>query len=604
MARTTAPLEPQDSRSNDNAATATHWPRTEVHGPTLNRMSRGCWPSGRRVRLLLWVGSELMNDDEAIPQLGAADIALIQSLGTRRRVNRGEYLYREGDVTYDFYVVLTAEIDIFVGVDGEERVVAHHGSGRFLGELNMLTGMRVFVSARVVESGEVIALPRDRLRQLMATNPRLGDTILAAFIARRSMLLEGAAPTIRVIGSKFSPESLRIREFLARIRTPHEWLDSDEDPLVETLLRQFSVSPTDLPVVIATGSVLRNPTPGELATYLGLTLESVPERCFDLVVVGGGPAGLAASVYGASEGLRTLGIEMTAPGGQAGTSSRIENYLGFPMGISGSELTQKAVIQAEKFGARLTIPCTAASLRNTGGYLTVTLSDGSEVAGRAVVAATGASYRRLDADRLGDFEGNGVYYAATDLEARQCSGSPVVVAGGGNSAGQAAIFLAQNSCRVMIVIRGSDLAKSMSSYLVDRITSDPAISVRTNATISALDGDETLRTLRLEGPDGPSVIESAGLFSFIGADPASDWLSGCAALDDRNFVLTDAALKTENLGETWDILGRVPLPYETSHPGLFAVGDVRSGSMKRVASAVGEGSAAVRVIHQYLAFPR
>jgi thioredoxin reductase (NADPH) len=542
-------------------------------------------------------------DEEAFPQLDAADVDLIATLGTRRQVHQGDYLYREGDLTYDFYVVVSAEIDVVVKVDGGEREIAHHGPGRFLGELNMLTGLHVFVSTRVSKSGEVIVVPRERLRELMATNPRLGDTILAAFIARRSILMEGAASTIRVIGSQFSPESLRLREFLARIRIPHEWIDSETDAGVDALLQQFSVAPSELPVVIATGSVLRNPTPGQLSSYLGLTLESLPERCFDLVVVGGGPAGLAAAVYGASEGLHTLGVEMTAPGGQAGTSSRIENYLGFPMGISGGDLTQRAVIQAEKFGARLTVPCTAQSLRNKSGYLVVELSDGSTVAGRAVVAATGANYRRLEADRLGDFEGRGVYYAATEMEARQCSGAPVVVAGGGNSAGQAAIFLAQNSCAVDIVIRGSDLGKSMSRYLVDRIQADPAITVRSDTTISALQGDETLRALDLDGPEGVNVmIECAGLFSFIGADPASAWLSGCAALDDRNFVLTDAALSPKDLGDDWEGLGRTPLPFETSHPGLFAVGDLRSGSIKRVASAVGEGSAAVRAVHQYLAF--
>ncbi len=543
-----------------------------------------------------------MIEDEAAPQLSATDIALISELGTRRQVVPGEYLYREGDLTYDFYVVVTAEIDIVVAVDGGERIVAHHGPGRFLGELNMLSGLRVFVSARVTRPGEVIAVPRDHLRQLMATKPRLSDTILAAFIARRSLLLEGAAPAIRVIGSRFSPESLEVREFLARTRIPHEWLDSDADPQVESLLRNSSVVPSDLPVVIATGSVLRKCTPGELASFLGLTIENMPERCFDLVVIGGGPAGLAAAVYGASEGLRTLGVEMTAPGGQAGTSSRIENYLGFPMGISGTDLTQRAVVQAQKFGARLTVPCRAASLRDRAGYLVVNLSDGSEVVGRAVVAATGAAYRRLDADRLSDFEGRGVYYAATDTEARQCSGASVLVAGGGNSAGQAAMFLAQNSCRVSIVIRGSDLEKSMSSYLVDRVAADPAISVHTDTTISALEGDERLEAVRLKGPDGDVVVECAGLFSFIGADPASQWLSGCAALDDKKFILTDSSLTAEHLGPDWQGLDRRPLPFESSHPGLFAVGDVRSGSMKRVASAVGEGSAAVRAVHQYLAF--
>jgi thioredoxin reductase (NADPH) len=546
-----------------------------------------------------------VSDDEVtFPRLDAADLALIDTLGSRRTVAPGDYLYQEGDRTYDFYVVVSAEIEIIVPANEGERIVARHGPGRFLGELNMLTGMRVFVSARAVTGGEVIAVPRDRLRQLMATNPRLGDTILAAFIARRSVLLEGAATAIRVIGSRFSPDSLRVREFLSRSRIPHEWLDPDADPQVETLLTQFSIAPSELPVVIATGSVLRNPTPGELASFLGLTIDNLPERCFDLVVVGGGPAGLAASVYGASEGLRTLGVEMTAPGGQAGTSSRIENYLGFPMGVSGTELTQRAVIQAEKFGARLTAPCTAESLRNHGGYLVIRLSDGTEVAGRAVVVATGAAYRRLDADHLGEFEGKGVYYAATDLEARQCSGEPVVVAGGGNSAGQAAIFLAQNSCRVIIVIRSSDLGKSMSRYLTDRIDADPAITVRTDSTIVSLEGGESLRSVVLKGPEGEDRIPLAGLFSFIGADPASGWLSGCAALDDRNFVLTDTSLTPEHLGADWAALDRSPLPFETSHPGLFAVGDVRSGSMKRVASAVGEGSAAVRAVHQYLAFAK
>ena len=463
--------------------------------------------------------SRVMSDVSESPasaQLAEADIALFREIGTSRHVHEGEYLYREGDVSYDFFVVVSAEVDIIVRADGADRIVGHHGAGRFLGELNMLTGLRVFVSARVTKPGEVIAVPRERLRTVMTTNARLGDTILAAFIARRSLLLENAAPTIRVVGSRFSPESLRVREFLSRIRVPHEWLDADSDPQVQGLLRETGIGAGDLPVVIATGSVLRNPTPGELSSFLGLTLENLPQRCFDLLVIGGGPAGLAAAVYGASEGLQTLGVDSTAPGGQAGTSSRIENYLGFPMGISGAELTQRAVIQAQKFGARLTAPCTAKSLRENGGYLVVELSDGSEVAGRAVVAATGASYRRLDAARLEDFEGRGVYYAATDMEARQCRGAPVVIVGGGNSAGQAAIFLAQNSCPVSVVIRSEDLAKSMSQYLVDRIEADPAITVRTNTSVIALDGDESLEVVQLRGAEGEYELECRALFSFIG----------------------------------------------------------------------------------------
>jgi thioredoxin reductase (NADPH) len=538
----------------------------------------------------------------ALPTLDAADLALIAELGVRRQVEVGEYLFREGDASYDFFVLVSAEVDIVLSVDGGENVLVHHGPGRFLGEQNMLSGLRLFVSARVVTSGEAIVVPRDRLRQLMATNPRLGDTILAAFIARRSFLLTSAAPAIRVIGSQYSPESLRVREFLTRTRVPHEWLDPDHDSLVDDLLRQFGVAAGELPVVIVSGSLLRRPTPGELASYLGLTVESLPERCVDLVVVGGGPAGLAAAVYGASEGLRTLGVEMTAPGGQAGMSSRIENYLGFPMGVSGWELTQRAVIQAQKFGANLTAPCTAVSLRNHAGHLVVRLSDGSDVAGRSVIAATGAAYRRLDAARLGEFEDNGVYYAATEMEARMCGTAPVVVVGGGNSAGQAAIFLSQGGCAVTLVIRGSDLGASMSRYLEQRIVADPNITVRTRTTVVALDGDETLRALHLQGPDGETVVDCAGLFSFIGADPSSGWLSGCAAVDQRGFVLTDLSLTGEQLGEGWEALDRQPLPFETSHPGLFAVGDLRSGSTKRVAAAVGEGSSSVRSVHQYLAF--
>jgi thioredoxin reductase (NADPH) len=547
-------------------------------------------------------GRSMADDVEATATLDDADMAIVAELGVRRQVNEGEYLYREGDVTYDFLLLVSAEVDIIVSADGGENVIAQHGPGRFLGELNMLSGLRVFVSARVVKAGEVIVVPRDQLRQLMATKPQLGNTILAAFVARRAMLMTGAAASLRVIGSQFSPESLRVREFLTRIRVPHEWLDPDSDPRVEDLLRGFGIAANELPVVIASGSVLRRPTPGELSSYLGLTVESLPERCFDLIVVGGGPAGLAAAVYGASEGLRTLAVEMTAPGGQAGSTSRIENYLGFPMGVSGSELTQRAVIQAEKFGAHLTIPCTVESLRNQAGHLVVRLSDGSDIAGRAVIAATGAAYRRLEASRLSDFEDNGVYYAATEMESRLCGVAPVVVVGGGNSAGQAAIFLSQGGCPVTLVIRGPDLEASMSRYLVERIEANDGITLRTLTTVVALEGDETLRALRLKGPDGESVVECAGLFSFVGADPSSGWLSGCAALDDRGFVLTDLSLTPDELDEGWRTLSRLPLPFETSHPGLFAVGDVRSGSTKRVAAAVGEGSAAVRSVHQYLAF--
>jgi thioredoxin reductase (NADPH) len=537
-----------------------------------------------------------------IPTLDDEDLSILEPLGTRRRVDVGEYLFREGDATYDFYVVLTGSVDISLRDGGQDRRIISHGAGRFLGELNLLIGSRVFLSARVAEPGEVLVVPVEAFRRVIATQPRLSDKILATFMARRSDLLQGAAGATRVIASRYSPGSLELREFLARIRLPYEWLDADTDPQVDELLRQLGVQPAELPVVVASGTVLRKPSPGVLAEYLGLTLGRVPDRCFDLVVVGAGPAGLAASVYGASEGLRTLGLDMVAPGGQAGTSSRIENYFGFPTGISGTDLIGRGFIQAEKFGAQLSAPCAAVALGEEAGHLTVQLSDGTIVAGRAVIAATGARYRRLDVERLSDFEGRGIYYAATDLEARLCAANPVVVVGGGNSAGQAAVFLADQGSDVTVAIRGAALSATMSRYLIDRLEGHPRIQVLTQTQVAGLEGGEQLSAVRLAGPNGEDDLPCAALFSFIGADPTSGWLSGRAALDPRGFVLTGLALASEHLGSEWAVLGRPPLPFETSCPGLFAVGDLRSGSTKRVAGAVGEGSSAVRSVHDHLAF--
>jgi thioredoxin reductase (NADPH) len=546
----------------------------------------------------------LAAETDAFLQLNDAELAALEPLGVRRAVSAGEYLYREGDPGYDFYVVLAGAVEIVVNAEGKDRVIARHLAGRFLGELNLLTGQRVFVSARVAESGEVLAVPRDALRRLIATDASLSDKILAAFLARRAILMTGASSAIRVVGSRFSPDSGRVREFLARNRIPNEWLDPDANSDVERLLREFEIAPRDLPVVIVSGKVLRRPTPGVLADYLGLTVGTIPDGGFDLIVVGAGPAGLAAAVYGASEGLRTLVLEMVAVGGQAGSSSRIENYLGFPTGISGGDLTQRATVQAQKFGASFSSPCTVVSVQEEAGHFVLRLSNGTEVPGRAVIVATGARYRRLDAVGLEQFESRGVYYAATELEARSCAGLPAVVAGGGNSAGQAALFLANAGSAVTIVIRGPDLVASMSRYLLDRIEADKRIVVRGNTRIVALEGDESLTGVRISDPRGEETLASGALFSFIGAEPVSQWLSGFAALDDRGFVLTDRSLGREHLNGRWDALGRSPLPFETTHPGLFAVGDVRSGSTKRVAAAVGEGSAAVRSVHDYLAFDR
>ena len=543
-----------------------------------------------------------MLDDIAFAGLDGAEIEVFEGLGQRRSVVPGDYLVHEGEIPSNLHVVVSGAVDVVVRSDGEERILGRRGAGQFVGELGLLTGQRAFVWARVAEPGEVIAVPLTALRHVLETMPGLGDKLLAAFLARRSNLLRDAAAAVRVVGSRYSPQSVQLREFLSRNRITHEWIDAEGNDHVEASLRHFGVAPSELPVVIASGAILRRTTPESLASFLGLTISAVPGRCFDLVIVGGGPAGLGAAVYGASEGLRTLALESVGLGGQAGTSSRIENYLGFPAGISGSDLAERAVLQAEKFGAQFTSPSTATHLREQSGHLVLRLSDGSDVTARAAVIASGARYRRLDAARLEEFETSGVYYAATEIEARLCAGSPVAVVGGGNSAGQAALFLAGGGSKVTVVVRGTDLAKNMSRYLVDRIEADDRIAVRTATRVTGLEGERRLTALRVNEAGEDHVLPCVGLFSFIGAEPAAAWLSGCAALDDAGFVLTDRSLRPEQLDERWQSLDRRPLPFETSHPGLFAVGDVRAGSIKRVAAAVGEGAASVRSVHEYLAF--
>jgi len=542
-------------------------------------------------------------DNSTFPELDAAQLAVLGEFGERRTVAAGDVLFAEGDAAYDFYVVLSGSVDIIGTFDGTEELLARHGAGRFLGELNLLTGQRVYLTARVTEPGEVLVIPVSGLRRIIATIPGVSDVILSTFVARRSRLLEGAARSLRVIGSRHLPEALAMREFLTRNRVPHQWLDAETEPEIERIVAEFGLACGDLPVVIVGHTVLRRATPGEVAQHLGLTIESIPQRCFDLVVVGAGPAGLAASVYGASEGLSTLTVEAELPGGQAGTSSRIENYLGFPKGVSGAELTDRAMLQALKFGATLSTPCVVERLSEKAGHLVVHLSDGTELAGRAVVAATGAHYRRLDVPDLRRFEGVGVFYATTEIEARMVAGRPVVVVGGGNSAGQAALFLAKNNCSVSILIRGDDLGRSMSRYLADRIEAHPGITVRTGTQVVGLSGNGELDRITVVAGGETEELKAVALFSFIGAAPNSGWLSGCAALDLAGFVRTDRGLESADLGPEWEVLGRGPLPFETSRPGLFAVGDLRSGSMKRVASAVGEGSAAIRSVHEHLSVP-
>jgi thioredoxin reductase (NADPH) len=537
----------------------------------------------------------------AFPRLDGEHLALLEKYGHRRRVEPGQVLIREGERDRDFSVILAGTV---VVVDGhgtpEERVIRVHGPGRFLDELGLLTGQPALVSSVAREAGEILQVPLDALREAVSQDIKLGDLILRAFVVRRELLI-GMVSGIRIIGSRYSPDTRRLREFAARNRLPHTWIDLEEDAGAEEMLRQLGVRPEETPVVVGRDNqVLRNPTNAELARTIGLPVPSTPDRLADLVVIGAGPAGLAAAVYGASEGLSTVVLDAVATGGQAATSSRIENYPGFPAGISGAELADRSVIQAEKFGAVISVPAAATGLGDQDGVHVVRLDDGNQIQSRAVVIATGARYRKLDVARLEEFEGTSVYYAATMMEARFCGDLPVVVVGGGNSAGQATVYLSKYASSVRLLIRHDDLGADMSRYLVDQVERIPNVEVLRHTEVRELVGrDGELAAVVVEDNRTGSRRElPAGLlFVFIGADPCTGWLRGSVALDDHGYVRTGPS--AGSTGPPAD--GHQPNLLETSRPGVLAVGDVRSGSIKRVASAVGDGAMAVRLVHEYLA---
>lgn len=541
-------------------------------------------------------------DDVVAPLLDASTLLELAAFGRERVVSAGEILYRAGDQSYDFYVVLEGRADIVRRDTDTENVIASYGSGGFLGELSLLTGQRPYLTGRVTESGRVLQVPRDEFRRLMSAKPDVADLIFNAFSARREVLRQGdGARAIRIVGSRYSSDAMALRAFATRSHLPHVWIDLEDAADPEVLLASMGLRPPDTPAVITPTAVLRHATPGEFAEHLGLTFRPVPGTLFDLVVIGTGPAGLASAVYGASEGLNTVTLDAVAVGGQAGASSRIENYVGFPNGISGEELVSRTAIQAQRLGARLNAPCVATGLRPEHGFHVVTLSDGSEIPCRAVIVASGARYRRLAVEDLPRFEGAGVYYAATDLEARICTGKDVLIVGGGNSAGQAAIYMAQQRCKVRIAIRREDLSETMSHYLIERIEANPRIEVLGRTEVRALAGRGHLEQVTIEHvPTNTSRdITCGGLFCFIGAEPATSWLADAVALDSHGFILTDRDLLDPDSPDR-RLAGRDPLPFETSMMGVFAVGDVRHGSLKRVAAAVGEGSSAVRSVHEHL----
>ena len=541
--------------------------------------------------------------EQAFPHLTEAQCARMRAFGVAQTVNVGDLLFQPGDVTYDLVLIDEGVVDIVSAatLDKPEELVVQHRAGAFLGELNLLTGQRVYLIARVAEAGTVYRIGRDAFRRLMSEDPELSDILLKAFLARRKFLRESAAArSIEIVGSSLSSGALALRTYAARQVLPHLWFDS-ETVEGKAIMSAAGLTFSDLPAVLTPGATLRRATPGELAEHLGLSYHRSADRSIDVAVVGGGPAGLAAAVYGASEGLATILIDAVATGGQAAASSRIENYLGFPSGLSGAELTGRASIQALKFGAELSSPCKAASLDCSGGQLRVVLEDGTDIVTRSIIIATGARYRSLPLERWRDFEGAGIYYAATELEARVCGNQPVAVVGGANSAGQAALYLASRESSVNLVVRGADLFDGMSAYLADRLLATSRVTIHTNTEVTALHGDTSLRKVTLTNRSTGETQEAAcsGLFCFIGAVPATDWLTR-VALDEDGFIRTDTQLLDSDLDEIWANIGRRPLPFETNMPAVFAAGDARSGSMKRVAAAVGEGSSAIRSVHAAL----
>ncbi len=551
-------------------------------------------------------------DDVVNPRLGEDEIAALEPLGERVRLHDGEPLFRTGVRRGGFFVVLSGAVEVLdgAGADGGDdpgdapRSVALHRAGQFTGDIDILARRAPMVTAVARGETEVLRIASSDIHHLIGARPTIGDTLLRAFIARRAQQLETGLGGIRVIGSQHSRDAFRIRELLTRNQVPFTWVDVDEDPGIAELVHSLGIEPADLPAVaIGAQPLLRNPAPREVADAVGLRRPPRAE-VYDLVVAGAGPAGLAAAVYGASEGLRTLVLDSVAPGGQAGASTKIENYLGFPTGITGAELTARATIQAQKFGAELCSATPVVGLDLDGPTPAVLLDGGGRVGARCVLVATGADYRKLDVPGRERFDGVGVYYAATPMELTACRGQDVVVVGGGNSAGQAAMFLAQHTRRVWLVLRGGDLYARMSSYLADRVEMADNVEVLRHTEIRRVLGDERLEGVEVE--ERPSAttrrIDASGVFSFIGAAPRTGWLPPGIGVDAKGFVLTGRDLPASPDGRRGEgARGREPTVLETSHPGVFAVGDVRRGSVKRVASAVGEGAMAIMFVHQHLA---
>ena len=544
-------------------------------------------------------------EEQVFPVLTPTQLARVEAHGKRRAVQRGEVLMEAGAQHYPLFVVVAGALEAVRNTCTGEEVATTHRQGQFSGELNLVSGRRSLATIRAIEPGDVIQVERESLLGLLQTDAELSEIFMRAFILRRVALLDRGFGDVVVLGSQFSPRTLQVREFLSRNAHPYTYLDLDTDEVSQESLDRWKISADDVPVVICRGeAVLRNPTNAEIADCIGFNeaVDIDESHIRDVVIVGAGPAGLGAAVYAASEGLDVLMIEANAPGGQAGSSMRIENYLGFPSGITGQELATRAFSQAEKFGAQMIIAKGATRLTCERRPYAIEIDNGTRVMARTVILATGAEYRGLPIENLASFNGAGVYYLATPMEAQMCKGEDVIIVGGGNSAGQAAVYLADKARRVIMLVRSGGLAETMSRYLVRRIEDNPAIEVRTNCQIVALEGAKHLENVRCRNKtDGADTIENIRhVFVMTGAVPATKWLDNCVALDDHGFIKTGPDISPEDLNTARWPLKRQPHLLETSLPGVFAIGDVRGGNIKRVASAVGEGSIAIAFVHQVL----
>jgi thioredoxin reductase (NADPH) len=544
-----------------------------------------------------------VNQEHAFPALTPAQIDRIRPFGKLRQVEVGEILFEPGDVSAPFFVLLSGSMEIVQPTLSGERLIVTHQAGSFTGEMTLISGRGALARGRVTAPGEFLELSPEKLRTLVARDEELSGIFMRAFILRRLFLISHSQGNVVLLGSRHSAATLHLREFLTRNGHPHTYIDLDTDKGAQELLDRFAVTPAEIPVVICNGeTVLRSPSIQELAKCLGLNAHITAAEVRDLVIVGAGPAGLAAAVYGASEGLDVLVIEAESPGGQAGSSSKIENYLGFPTGISGNELANRAAAQAQKFGAKVLIASSVTKLNCERRPYELSVDCGQTIRARAVVIASGAQYNKPNIDNLQKFEGQGVYYGATYIEAQLCGKEDAIVVGGGNSAGQAAVYLSQTAGKVHMLVRSGQLSDTMSRYLIQRIEENPTIELHYCTEVVGLDGDTQLErvTWRDKNTGETSTHDIRHLFIMAGASPRTEWLKDCVALDNKGFILTGRELDPVIQNFHWP-LQRVPLMLETSLPGVFAVGDVRAENVKRVASAVGEGSISISLVHRVLA---